>query len=132
VFKKIDFTEVKDGILLSEGYSREIEGNTHAEECAFIKLALKYPQEDERKKITQGSTIYSTMEPCSKRLSGKTPCITHIINAEVKRVVILEKEPTLFVNCTGVDDLQSKGIEVDILEDFPIEDLNPHLKKNPK
>lgn len=46
------------------GYSREIPGNTHAEQCCLIKL-----NKDEIL-INEFTTLYTTMEPCNERLSG--------------------------------------------------------------
>lgn len=44
---------VRDGSVVSCGFSRELPGNTHAEECALMKVAPE---------LVVGSTIYSTME----------------------------------------------------------------------
>ncbi|KAI8322487.1 diaminohydroxyphosphoribosylamino-pyrimidine deaminase, partial [Martensiomyces pterosporus] len=93
--------------IISTGYSRELPGNQHAAQCAIVKsksttLAHMVP----------GCTLYTTMEPCSFRLSGNTPCSTHIINAGIKRVVIGVKEPSTFSNCQGVARLREAGIDV--------------------
>lgn len=44
---------VKDNRTLSVGYSREIEGNTHAEQCCLLKL--------KDTNDAKGATIYTTM-----------------------------------------------------------------------
>ena len=94
----------KNGAVLATGYSRELPGNTHAEECALAKLA---PGQ------AVGSTMYSTMEPCSRRLSGAPPCAGRIIEAGVARVVIAIFEPPRFVaNCEGVMILRAAGVQV--------------------
>ncbi|CAI2167267.1 20615_t:CDS:2, partial [Funneliformis geosporum] len=95
---------VKNSQLLSTGYSRELEGNTHAEECALKKLSDI--------KEANGAIMYTTMEPCSKRLSGNKPCVDLIIEAGIKKVVIGVKEPDKFVKCEGISILQAKGIEI--------------------
>lgn len=91
---------------LSTGYSRELPGNTHAEECALKKLA----------NISHKGTkldMYTTMEPCSKRLSGNTPCCNNIISANViKNVYVGATEPENLVQCNGVKLLQQAGIHV--------------------
>jgi pyrimidine deaminase RibD-like protein len=79
---------------MATGFSRELPGNTHAEECALMKLKM-----DEQSAF--GCDMYTTMEPCSKRLSGKEPCVKHIINAKVGRVFIGTREPDHFVKCKG-------------------------------
>ncbi|RCH90311.1 DRAP deaminase [Rhizopus azygosporus] len=96
---------VKQGQLLSTGYSRELPGNTHAEECALAKTAVD----------PTGATMYTTMEPCSKRLSGNRPCVDRIIEAKIKRVVMGVREPPDLVNCEGVALLERHGIEVAIV-----------------
>ncbi|RGB42279.1 cytidine deaminase-like protein [Rhizophagus diaphanus] len=95
---------VKDSQILSKGYSRELEGNTHAEECALKKLH----------DITEakGAIMYTTMEPCSKRLSGNKPCVERIVETGIKKIVIGIKEPDKFVKCEGISILQANGIEV--------------------
>ncbi|KAJ3326673.1 DRAP deaminase, partial [Kappamyces sp. JEL0680] len=67
------------GTVLATGYSRELPGNTHAEECCLLKLADR--------SLAKGATIYSTMEPCGKRLSGNRCCALLIIEAGIARVV---------------------------------------------
>eukprot|EP00944_MAST-04C_sp_MAST-4C-sp1_P008109 g8109.t1 len=96
---------VKNGEVISTGFSRELPGNTHAEESAIKKL--------EKQNISaEGCDLYSTMEPCSKRLSGNEPCAKRIIENSVKRVFVGVLEPANFVNCTGVQQLLDAGIEV--------------------
>ncbi|KAI9295624.1 hypothetical protein K502DRAFT_211123 [Neoconidiobolus thromboides FSU 785] len=115
---------VNDGGIISQGYSREIEGNTHAEECCFLKL------NDQQINYNQ-CTIYTTMEPCSERLSGKKPCLNWILEKGVKRVVCGIKEPDNFVNCNSTNLLLDNNITVIYLDGF--QDLclqpNSHLIK---
>ncbi|CAG8589762.1 17987_t:CDS:2, partial [Acaulospora morrowiae] len=112
---------VKDSKILATGYSRELPGNTHAEECALQKI------EDPTQ--LAGSIIYTTMEPCSKRLSGKKPCVERILESGLKRVVLGVKEPDVFVKCEGIDILRKREIEVVVLEGLEEECLkcNKHL-----
>lgn len=71
---------------LSTGYSRELPGNTHAEECALEKLVrhcAHTPGEqgsgaDAASRTPLELIMYTTMEPCSERLSGNTPCVDRI------------------------------------------------------
>eukprot|EP00944_MAST-04C_sp_MAST-4C-sp1_P006177 g6177.t1 len=96
---------VKSGEVISTGFSRELPGNTHAEESAIKKL-------EEQSISAEGCDLYSTMEPCSKRLSGNKPCAQRIIENSMKRVFVGVLEPANFVNCTGVQQLLDAGIEV--------------------
>lgn len=108
--------------IISTGYSRETADNVHAEEVAIqkaINLGISL----------LGATIYSTMEPCGKRLSGKTCCADLIISSGIKRVVYGIKEPPLFVlESCGIIRLMDLGIIVEQVDDFnaEISSLNSH------
>jgi pyrimidine deaminase RibD-like protein len=105
--------------ILSTGYSREMSGNTHAEECCFLKLGDF--------ELARGSTIYTTMEPCGKRLSGKTCCAKWIIHAGVRRVVQGVKEPPNFVGeSIGTRLLTDAGVIVDYLPGYEDQCLAPN------
>lgn len=88
---------------LATGYSRESDPAVHAEEAALAKLGRPPP----------GSTIYSTLEPCSERKSRPLSCTRLILAAGIGRVVIAWREPDLFVaDCQGVELLTAAGVEV--------------------
>jgi diaminohydroxyphosphoribosylaminopyrimidine deaminase/5-amino-6-(5-phosphoribosylamino)uracil reductase len=62
--------------------------------------------------------MYTTMEPCSVRLSGKAPCAELLLAAGVARVVVAVYEPPTFVAaCTGVQQLRQAGVSVEVLDD---------------
>ncbi|QIS07966.1 deaminase [Nocardia arthritidis] len=98
---------VVDGVEISTGYSRETDEKVHAEEAALNKL----PADDQR---LAAATIYSTLEPCTKRATAtRAPCTERILRAGIRRVVIAWREPPLFVtNCVGVERLREHGVEV--------------------
>ncbi|KAA8895522.1 cytidine deaminase-like protein [Sphaerosporella brunnea] len=108
------------GSVLSTGYSRELPGNTHAEQNALTKLLPATPP--------AGSVLYTTMEPCSERLSGNTPCLDRILfpeNRGITVVVVGVKEPSTFIaenvaernlKDAGVEYLYVGGLEGEILE----------------
>ncbi|KAI1078759.1 cytidine deaminase-like protein [Whalleya microplaca] len=82
--------------ILSTGYSMELPGdrpgdpgNTHAEQCCFIK----------------NTVLYTTMEPCNERLSGNRTCVERILRLEgaIKTVFVGIKEPGTFIG-------ENKGI----------------------
>ncbi|MFF4193333.1 hypothetical protein [Nonomuraea sp. NPDC001831] len=59
------------------------------------------------------------MEPCSTRKSRPTSCTELILRAGIPRVVIVWREPSLFVaDCQGVELLQAHGVEVVELDDL--------------
>jgi diaminohydroxyphosphoribosylaminopyrimidine deaminase/5-amino-6-(5-phosphoribosylamino)uracil reductase len=95
-----------NGLEIATGYSRETDAKVHAEESALAKLS----PDDHRLKE---ATIYSTLEPCSQRVSRPQSCTQLIIAAGIPRVVIAWREPSLFVeNCTGVELLEQRGVDV--------------------
>jgi diaminohydroxyphosphoribosylaminopyrimidine deaminase/5-amino-6-(5-phosphoribosylamino)uracil reductase len=107
------------GDLISTGFSRERVANEHAEETAIKKA------QDAGKTLT-GATIYSSLEPCYPRLSGKKSCTDLIIEASFKRVVFALYEPPTFVVCNGTAKLREHGIDVDVLSEFAtlVEEIN--------
>jgi pyrimidine deaminase RibD-like protein len=96
--------------VLSTGYSRELPGNTHAEECALSKLKADTSS-------LKDLTLYTTMEPCTHRLSGKMCCADRIVQGgRFHRVVIGTIEPDKFVaDCRGVAMLRQEGYDVTVM-----------------
>jgi len=117
------------GKTLSTGYSRELPGNTHAEECAILKLQESFPET--HRSLLEGAELFTTMEPCSKRLSGKKPCTELVLEAKIKRVVIGVREPDHFVKCEGVDILKQRDVIVSFTPQLEKEckALNSHFQK---
>lgn len=151
------------------GYSRELPGNTHAEECCLLKLAAlgadtgsrdDYFEDDDDEDIGESAVtlvagtaatgaavggygsgrcsnsssadnnrnsnrsdrklksrrkwiMYSTMEPCSTRLSGNRSCSDRLIASGIRQVYVGVREPDHFVKTVvGVENMVEKGIEV--------------------
>jgi len=91
---------VKNDKIIGEGYHQKA-GTPHAE-----IVALNNVVED-----TYNSTIYVTLEPCTH--FGKTPpCISKVIEARPKRVVIAMQDPNPLVSGKGIEMLKSSGIDV--------------------
>lgn len=114
---------VADDTELAVGWSRDTDRLTHAEESALGKLAVG----DHR---LPHATLYSALEPCSKRLSRPLPCAQMIIAAGIPRVVIAWREPDLFqTGVDGVELLRTAGIDVVELGDLADEAkaVNAHL-----
>ena len=92
-----------DGTEISCGYSRESDSRIHAEESALAKLADDDPR-------LKDATTYSTLEPCSERMSERPTCVELIIASGIPRIVIAWREPALFVSdCIGVELLVAAG-----------------------
>nr|WP_064741659.1 deaminase [Hamadaea tsunoensis] len=111
---------VLDGECLAYGFSRETDRTVHAEEAALAKLSDV---------DLTGATVYSTLEPCSRRASRPKSCTRLIIDAGVRRVVYALREPPLFVECEGVELLTAAGLEVVHLDTYAdkVVEINGHL-----
>lgn len=130
-------------IILATGFSRELEGNTHAEANALTK-ARRLSKDDLVKLVSdqitlsstldsdslptidellRGADVYTTMEPCSVRLSGLAPCADGLIKARIKRCIIGVGEPADFVTCEGAQKLEKAGVEVVWMKDLEKECL---------
>ncbi|KAI1334568.1 cytidine deaminase-like protein [Xylariaceae sp. FL0016] len=108
--------DVATNELLATGYTLELPGNTHAEQCCFEKLATKYAvaTTDLGRALADEVALYTTMEPCSQRSPGNLPCVDRIlgIGKRIKTVYIGVLEPTKFAINTGKQKLQDAGIEI--------------------
>lgn len=114
--------------ILSTGYSLELPrdshgepGSTHAEQCCFIKVAQKHNLPEERigEVLPENTVLYTTMEPCNKRLSGNRTCVERILrlNGAIKVVFVGIKEPEVFVGeNAGRKRLEGAGVVVEVVE----------------
>lgn len=111
---------VKDGEVIETGYTRELPGNTHAEQCALEKYRQKHQQD-----VPLGTAVYTSMEPCSFRLSGNLPCADRIVEAKnVTSVFVGVVEPSTFVTeNNGRAKLEQQGIEYIHVPGFEQESL---------
>ena len=123
--------EAEDKIL-STGYTLELPGNTHAEQCCLLKLASEsgVPEEGVADILPPNTAIYTTMEPCGKRLSGSTPCVDRILKTRagkhggISTVYLGVQEPKTFIGqnegrsrfeAAGIKCVHVSGMEEDIL-----------------
>jgi riboflavin-specific deaminase-like protein len=110
------------GDEIARGYSRENDPLAHAEETALSKVDPADPR------LTT-ATLYSSLEPCSIRGSRPAPCATLIRAAGIPRVVYAWREPTLFVDGHGAEELSAAGVEVVQIPDLELaaQAVNGHL-----
>lgn len=119
---------VKDGEILETGYSRELPGNTHAEQCALEKYFAKNGVTD----VPTGTVIYTTMEPCSERLSGNLPCVDRILKTCIKTVFVGVLEPDTFIKKNvGLEKLSEKNVSYVRVPGFEKECLAAAFKGHP-
>ena len=94
----------EDGEVLATGFSREQEEHDHAEEVALRKLGP-----DPR---LRHATIYSSLVPCGARASRPLTCVQHIVAAGLPKVVFAWREPALFTDGEGAEQLRAAGVAV--------------------
>jgi pyrimidine deaminase RibD-like protein len=107
--------------ILSTGYTLELEGNTHAEQCAIEKYAESQgvPVIEVGDSLPEHAAIYTTMEPCNKRSIGNLPCVDRILLARssdhkkgIQTVYLGVLEPQKFVGeNVGRTRLENAGVE---------------------
>jgi riboflavin biosynthesis pyrimidine reductase/pyrimidine deaminase RibD-like protein len=90
------------GEEIARGYSRETDDRVHAEEAAFAKLDPADPR-------LATATVYSSLEPCSRRSSRPRTCTQLILDAGIPRVVFAMREPPTFVDGEGAELLAAAG-----------------------
>ncbi|KAI2621956.1 cytidine deaminase-like protein [Hypomontagnella submonticulosa] len=116
-------------VILATGYTLELPGNTHAEQCCFEKLAEKHGVAASHlsEALPNQVALYTTVEPCSQRLSGNLPCVDRIlaIGGKIKTVYVGVHEPEKFVSensskrklmDAGIEFVHVAGLEKEILE----------------
>ncbi|KAL8632692.1 hypothetical protein Q9189_001545 [Teloschistes chrysophthalmus] len=105
--------------ILSTGYTLELPGNTHAEQCALRKYsAAKNVTEEAVSLVLPIQTVlYTTMEPCQSRSAGNLPCVDRILRTlsshsrGIKTVYIGVKEPNTFIAANaGQSKLEEAGV----------------------
>jgi diaminohydroxyphosphoribosylaminopyrimidine deaminase/5-amino-6-(5-phosphoribosylamino)uracil reductase len=96
-----------DGVVLSTGYSRELEPADHAEEVALARLGLPAPGREHLDWLAS-ATLYSSLEPCAARAW---------------------QEPPVFVPGGGAVRLRQAGVAVVVMPELAAaaSEVNAHL-----
>jgi diaminohydroxyphosphoribosylaminopyrimidine deaminase / 5-amino-6-(5-phosphoribosylamino)uracil reductase len=104
---KVGAVAVRDGMLLGKAH-RGQEGHgegDHAEYCLLQEVAASGES-------LAGSTVYTTLEPCTARNHPKVPCADRLIEAGVARVFVGQYDPNPGIYRIGARKLMDAGIEV--------------------
>jgi pyrimidine deaminase RibD-like protein len=114
------------GSVLAEGWSRPQDPQDHAEEAAMVALGPGWT-------AAPGTTLYSSMEPCSARASRPRSCSELILAAGISRVVFAWREPPIFVEGRGAELLAAAGVEVVEVPELAeaAREVNRHLLTRP-
>lgn len=105
IHPKVGVVVVKSGKIVSMAYRGETGGGDHGEYAALDK---KFPDS-----LLAGSTVYTTLEPCTKRVHPKKiSCTQRLKDRHVKRVVIGMLDPNPDIQGKGHTALAEAGIAV--------------------
>lgn len=95
---------VKDGEAIASAYWSEMNAGDHAE---YTALELKLAGCD-----ISGATVYTTLEPCSKRGPKKVPCGNRLVQRGISEVIVgmLDPDPRIYAMGCGL--LRAQGMTV--------------------
>ena len=106
------------------GYTHETSPTHHAEQEAILKATAAGAD-------LHGASIYSSMEPCSRRASEPESCTQLIIRHGFARAAFALYEPDCFVCCRGALTLREAGVDVRAYPALAggVWEANAHLKR---
>jgi diaminohydroxyphosphoribosylaminopyrimidine deaminase/5-amino-6-(5-phosphoribosylamino)uracil reductase len=109
-----------DGRVLATGFTGETDPHYHAEEAALAKLTGV---------DLSGATLYSSLEPCTTRRSRPRSCADLIVDAGIRRVVFALREPPVFADGRGIEQLLAAGVKVVELPEYGrlVAEINEHV-----
>ena len=121
---KVGVVVARDDQIVATAFRGERGRGDHAE---FIALEKKL-----KRRILAGTTVYTTLEPCTTRNHPKISCVQRLIERRVRRVVVGMLDPNPTISGKGLLRLRDAGVTIDL---FPpdlmatIEELNRDFRR---
>lgn len=119
---KVGVVIVKDKTVLAAAYRGQMIPGEHAEFTALEKILNEVD--------LSGSTVYTTLEPCTSRNHPKIPCAQRLIERNVKRVYIGMLDPNPDIRGLGQRILSNANIETQLFPQdlaIQIEEINKNF-----
>jgi len=119
---KVGTVVVKEGTIIGKAFRGQISKGDHAEYTVLERMLGGLD--------LTGTTLYTTLEPCTTRSHDKVPCANRIIKRGIGRVVIGMLDPNPSIQGKGMYTLDEAGVKVQLAERLTdeIKELNEQFR----